>query len=176
MIVGRHREPSLYSHTQLTIRPATPVDMAAIGHLGALLVRVHHDFDPQRFLAATPRTEQAYSSFVGGQLKAPDVVILVAARDSGVLGYTYASIEGTDYLTLRGPAGLLHDLVVDPNHRGQGIGRMLLEATLAALKERGAPRTMLSTTSRNAAAQRLFEQAGFRPTMIEMTRELPDDA
>ena len=37
-------------------------------------------------------------------------------------------------MALRGPAGLFHDLVVDPAHRGNGIGQMLLDATLAALK------------------------------------------
>jgi RimJ/RimL family protein N-acetyltransferase len=31
---------------------------------------------------------------------------------------------------------------------------------------------VLSTADRNEAAQRLFERAGFRRTMIEMTREL----
>jgi RimJ/RimL family protein N-acetyltransferase len=31
---------------------------------------------------------------------------------------------------------------------------------------------VLSTAVRNEAAQRLFARAGFRPTMIEMTREL----
>ena len=37
-------------------------------------------------------------------------------------------------MALRGPAGAFYDIVVDPAHRGSGIGRMLLEATLAALK------------------------------------------
>jgi ribosomal protein S18 acetylase RimI-like enzyme len=49
---------------------------------------------------------------------------------------------------------------------------MLLDATLAALEARGAPRVVLSTAERNATAQRLFARAGFRRTMIEMTREL----
>ena len=40
--------------------------MAAIGRLGALLVRLHHDFDPQRFLSATTDTERAYAAFLGG--------------------------------------------------------------------------------------------------------------
>jgi len=62
--------------------------------------------------------------------------------------------------------------VVDPAHRGRGIGRLLLDATLAALKARGAPRVVLSTAEQNEAAQRLFTRAGFRRTMIEMTREL----
>jgi ribosomal protein S18 acetylase RimI-like enzyme len=67
-------------------------------------------------------------------------------------------------------------VVVNPAHRGNGIGRMLLDATLAALKARGAPRVVLSTAERNAGAQRLFARAGFRRTMIEMTHELDDVA
>ena len=91
-----------------------------------------------------------------------------------MVGYTYAGVEGNDYMALRGPAGVLYDIVVDPAHRGQGVGRMLLDATLEALKARGAPRVVLSTAERNASAQRLFDRAGFRRTMIEMTRELND--
>jgi ribosomal protein S18 acetylase RimI-like enzyme len=155
-----------------TIRPAASADLAAIGRLGALLVRTHHDFDPKRFIAATPRTEHGYASFLGTQLDEPNLVILVAARDGEVVGYTYAGVEGNDYMSLRGPAGVLYDIVVDPAHRGHGVGRMLLEATLAALEARGVPRVVLSTAERNESAQRLFARAGFRRTMIEMTREL----
>jgi ribosomal protein S18 acetylase RimI-like enzyme len=158
------------------IRPATRADLPALGRLGALLVRLHHDFDPARFMAAAPRTERMYASFLGDQLKQPDVIVLVAERDGEVVGYTYAGIEGHDYMALRGPAGVLYDIVVDPAHRGHGIGRLLLDATLAALEARGAPRAVLSTAERNEAAQRLFARAGFRRTMIEMTRELDDDA
>ncbi|HEX8694410.1 MAG TPA: GNAT family N-acetyltransferase [Longimicrobium sp.] len=155
-----------------TVRPAAPTDLPALGRLGALLVRTHHDFDPERFIAAAPQTEQAYAAFLGRQLGEPDAVVLVAARGGEVLGYTYAGVEGNDYMALRGPAGVLHDIVVDPAQRGQGVGRMLLDATLAALRERGAPRCVLATAERNESAQRLFARAGFRRTMVEMTREL----
>jgi len=120
----------------------------------------------------TSQTEQGYGSYLGSQLDKPAVVILVAERDGDVVGYTYAGVEGNDYMSLRGPAGVLYDIVVDPGHRQQGIGRMLLDATLDALKARGAPRAVLSTADKNEAAQHLFERAGFRRTMIEMTREL----
>jgi ribosomal protein S18 acetylase RimI-like enzyme len=156
----------------IVIRPAAPPDMEAVGRLGALLVRIHHDFDPERFIAATARTPQGYASFLGTQLEDSSVVVLVAERDGQVLGYTYAGVEGYDYMSLRGPAGALYDIVVDPGHRGHGVGRMLLDATLAALEARGAPRAVLSTAERNEPAQRLFTRAGFRRTMIEMTREL----
>jgi ribosomal protein S18 acetylase RimI-like enzyme len=158
----------------INIRPAASTDVPVIGRLGALLVREHHDFDPRRFIAATSWTEEAYGSYLGKHLDDPNIVILVAERGGEVLGYTYAGIEGTDYMSLRGPAGALYDIVVDPRHRQQGIGRTLLDATLDALKARGAPRVVLSTAEKNVAAQRLFDRAGFRRTMIEMTRELED--
>jgi ribosomal protein S18 acetylase RimI-like enzyme len=145
-----------------------------VGRLGGLLVRAHHEFDRQRFLAATPRTAQGYGSFLGTQLDEPTIIILVAERQGTVIGYTYAGIEGNDYMSLRGPAGVLHDIVVDPDQRRHGIGRMLLDATIEALKERGAPRVVLFTAERNEEAQHLFDRAGFRRTMIEMTRELDD--
>jgi ribosomal protein S18 acetylase RimI-like enzyme len=142
-----------------------------MGRLGALLVREHHDFDPQRFLSPVARMENSYGSFLGAQLEKPNIVILVAERDGEVVGYTYSGVEGVDYMALRGPAGAMYDIIVDPAHRKKGIGRMLLDATLAALKARGAPRVVLSTAQQNIAAQHLFESAGFRRTMIEMTRE-----
>jgi ribosomal protein S18 acetylase RimI-like enzyme len=160
----------------VTIRPAAPADLPSLGKLGALLVRVHHEFDPARFMAATPGMEHGYASYLGTQLREPDVVVLVAERGGQVLGYTYASVEAHDYMALRGPAGVLHDIVVDPAHRESGVGQMLLDATLAELKARGAPQVVLSTAERNEAAQRLFARAGFRRTMIEMTREMDGDA
>jgi ribosomal protein S18 acetylase RimI-like enzyme len=170
---SRRSDPS-----PVIIRPAVTKDMPTIGRLGALLVRLHHDFDPQRFIAATARTERSYASFLGSQLESPNVVVLVAERDGEVLGYTYAGIEDYDYMSLRGPAGVVYDIVVDPAHREHGVGRMLLDATLSALEARGAPRVVLSTAEQNEPAQRLFARAGFRRTMIEMTRErgaTPDD-
>jgi ribosomal protein S18 acetylase RimI-like enzyme len=155
-----------------SIRPATLKDVGAIGKLGALLVREHHDFDPQRFIPATSRTESQYGWYLGTQLEEPNIVILVAEQNGEVVGYTYSGVEGTDYMSLRGPAGVMYDIVVDPDHRQQGIGRLLVDATLEVLKSKGAPRVVLSTAERNAAAQRLFDRAGFRRTMIEMTREL----
>ena len=158
------------------VRRATPVDLPEIGRLGALLVKEHYDFDPQRFLAVRPGTPSGYASFIGTQLKDADKSVLVADDNGDVIGYTYAAVEGYDYLSLRGPAGVLHDIIVDPEHRGQGVGRLLLDATLEFFRSRGVPRVVLSTAERNEAAQRLFARMGFRRTMIEMTLELADPA
>ena len=150
--------------------------MPTVGKLGALLVATHHDFDPKRFIAATARTAQGYGSYLGTQLDERGVVVLVAERDGQIVGYTYAGIEGHDYMSLRGPAGVLYDIVVDPAHREHGVGKALLDATIKALEERGAKQIVLSTAEPNESAQRLFARAGFRRTMIEMTRDAGDVA
>lgn len=154
------------------VRRARSADLPSLGSLGALLVQEHYDFDALRFLAASDRTPGRYASFLGSQLDDPDVVLLVAESDARVIGYAYAAIEGYDWMSLRGPAAVLHDLVVDPGYRGRGIGRLLIDATLSHLESRGAPRVVLSTAEQNQTAQRVFERMGFRRTMVEMTREL----
>ena len=162
------------SWTDPIIRRAMPADLPRLGRLGALLVEVHHDFDPRRFLPTRNRTPADYASFLVGQLDDPDVVVLVADDNGDVIGYAYGAVEGYDYMALRGPAGVVHDVIVDPEFRGRGVGRLLLNATLAYLRSRGAPRVVLSTADRNEVAQRLFASVGFRRTMIEMTCELDE--
>src|SRR5512140_1026749 len=129
----------------VTIRRATAGDLARLGRLGTLLVEEHHAFDSQRFLEPSPRTPREYGAFLGAQLDRPDAAVLVAEGDGVVLGYAYTAVEGFDFMALRGPAGALHDIIVDPAHRGRGVGRLLLDAALAFLEARGVPRVVLAT-------------------------------
>ena len=154
------------------IRPALAADVDSLGRLGALLVQEHHDFDGRRFLPAAANTPELYASFLRTQLTAPEAVVLVAEHEGRIIGYAYGTIEGYDYMALRGPAAVVHDLIVDPEDRGRGVGRALLSAIITALSSRRVPRVVLLTAERNTAAQRFFEGMGFRRTMIEMTREL----
>lgn len=158
-----------------SIRDARRDDLPDLGRLGTLLVEEHHSFDAKRFIAATVRTPQHYASFLGSQLDSDTACLVVADVDGRVVGYALATLEGFDYPMLRGPAAVLHDLIVSPEQRGQGIGRLLLETMLAQLHARGAPRVVLSTAQQNESAQRLFERFGFRRTMVEMTCELTGD-
>jgi GNAT superfamily N-acetyltransferase len=156
----------------VTIRRATDEDAPALGRLGALLLRTHYDFDRQRFMAPGRSPEAGYGAFLVSQLEDDDVIVLVAERDGQVVGYVYAGLEPRSWKELRDACGFIHDVAVEESRRRSGVATALIEAAVAWLKDRGAPRVMLWTAEKNAGAQPLFERLGFRRTMIEMTREL----
>jgi ribosomal protein S18 acetylase RimI-like enzyme len=155
----------------IEILPATVADLPALGRLGAELVAIHHRFDAHRFIAPGPETARGYGAFLAGELARTDAFVLVAHDAEGVAGYTYAALEGPDWMTLRGPAGVIYDLVVDPGRRGGGVGRRLFAEILDRLAAAGAPQIVLSAAAPNTVAQRLFSSFGFRPTLIEMARD-----
>jgi ribosomal protein S18 acetylase RimI-like enzyme len=156
----------------LSIRPARPEDAPALGRMGAALVRMHHAYDPRRFMAPEEDLESGYRWWLSRELKREGAVVLVAERDSAVVGYVYATVEGRDWNALLDAHGELHDIWVDESVRGEGVGGLLAEELVRQLGARGVPRVILMTASRNEAARRLFERLGWRPTMVEMTREV----
>ena len=158
---------------EVVVRRATAQDLPIIGELGAMLVRAHHELDPSRFLAPGPDSAKHYGSFLGSQLRRRDAAIFVAERAGRAVGYLYVEIEPRNWMELRDEAGFIHDIVVTPDERRNGVATRLLETTIEWLESKGAPRVVLWTAEQNRGAQRLFEQAGFRRTMIEMTRDLP---
>jgi len=160
----------------VTIRPARPAELAQLGELAARLVRFHHAIDPLRFLLVD-RVAEGYTRWFGKELDNPDALVLTAAEGDGPpLGYAYGRLEARDWNLLLDRHAALHDILVTEEARGRGVGRGLLAAFCATMKLRGAPRIVLHTATSNLAAQGLFREVGFRPTMMEMTLELGDDA
>ena len=155
----------------ITIRQATTADKEVLGRLGAELLRVHHGFDAERFMAPGPNTEEGYGRFLTAEHGNDDVVVLVAEDAGEVVGYVFAGVEPRSWKELRDRAGFVHDVLVVERVRGTGVAERLVEAAADWLLARGVPRVMLWTAEKNVHAQRLFERLGFRRTMIEMTRE-----
>jgi len=156
----------------MTIRLATPADLPALGRLGALLMRTHYEFDPQRFMSAGTDAAEGYAWFLGRQLKDDDAVIFVAEDGAQVVGYVYAALEPVSWKELRDACGYIHDILVEEPNRRAGTATALMEAAMQWLRERGAPRVILGTAEQNERGQRLFTKLGFRRTMVEMTKEL----
>ena len=155
---------------EVRVRPAEARDGEALGRMGEALARQHHAFDPLRFILPD-RIESGYRSWLLREAKRKEAVVLVAEREGEPLGYAYGTLEGRDWNRLLDPCGGFNDLWVEPAARKAGVGRALAEALCERLTALGAPRVVLMSATQNAPAQRLFARLGFRPTMVEMTRE-----
>src|SRR5437763_6167825 len=84
----------------------------------------------------------------------PPSVLLVAIEDTGrVVGYAAAHPED----------GELNLLFVHPEHGGRGIGRLLLDAAEAALREAGCREAFIFTEERNERALAVYAAAGYLP-------------
>ena len=144
--------------------------------MAAAMVRMHHAFDPQRFLLIEGRNgstlEQGYGNWLVRESQNPRAMVLVAEVDGKIAGYAYATLEERNWMMLLDACGALQDIWVDETARRAGVARMLIERMCARFREMGAPRVVLSTAAKNEGAQKFFEAMGFRRTMIEMTREL----
>jgi RimJ/RimL family protein N-acetyltransferase len=158
------------------VREATAADLPALARLGARLARMHHRMDRRRFFVVDGM-EKGYAWWLGKERRNRKAIVLAAVRRGrggreSVVGYAYGRIEPRDWNALREECGVGIDLMVEPRARRAGIGTALVEALAAGLAARGAPRVVIQVASQNPEAQAVFARLGFRPTMVEMTREL----
>lgn len=138
-----------------TIRLAAPGDGP---QLGALLDRFNREFDSEtpgadafgtrlsELLAHVPTGLDGHGTFalLGGE--GPDGMAIVRLRPS----LYSAALEA-----------YLAELYVVPERRGEGLGRALLRAAMAAAHNRGADRIELGTSETDQAARGLYASEGF---------------
>ena len=148
----------------MQIRRARAADLPAVSKLAAELVRLHHRYDPPRFLLIEP-VEDGYQWFFSREIKRKAAVILVAEDAGQIVGYAYGTLEGRDWNDLLDACGKLNDLYVDATARRHGVGRALVKAMFAELRERGAPRVVLLSAWKNPEAHAFFDRADLREAM-----------
>jgi ribosomal protein S18 acetylase RimI-like enzyme len=116
------------------------------------------------------------SALYSDLLAKPDTVLLLAELDGVQVGYGLAhvlDVEDTwmpDTWVTGARIGEIESVSVLTGYRGQGIGTQLFVALEARLKEGGVEKPMLVVLPGNAAAIRMYERRGFRPTWLHMTR------
>lgn len=148
-------------------RRATPGD-------AAIVARLLHDFNTE-FDEPTPTvellTERVRELIAGGVI----VVLLAGDGPDGLAQFRFLRSVWSEGLDL-----YLEELYVVPRQRGKGIGRALLEATMASGREAGATHIDLNTGETDTAARALYESVGFTnreggedgPSMLYYEREL----
>jgi [ribosomal protein S18]-alanine N-acetyltransferase len=114
--------------------------------------------------AALP--EHYSDSFFEERLKESPETFLVAEDGGGkVVGYIMCRIEyGFSNTRRYGLArkGHIVSVAVLENHRKAGLGRALVEESIAGMKQRGCSETYLEVRTSNEPALILYEKLGFR--------------
>ena len=131
------------------------------------LARMLHDFNTEFGLPSpgVAVVEERVREVIADDSK--EFFIGFADDDGEPLGFTELSFFRSVWQER--PIGHIDELYVVPEHRGDGIGRVLLEALLERARERGAPSVGLVTGEANADARALYESVGFRNDI-----EVPD--
>lgn len=73
---------------------------------------------------------------------------------------------------IEGPTCYLQDLYVDPELRGTGMGRALIEHVYHVTKEAGGTRVYWMTHETNATARQLYDRLAERSGFIQYTKKL----
>jgi len=87
-----------------------------------------------------------------------DGMLIGARAGERFLGYTCLYWHFSS--TLAAETVLMNDLYVEPEARGAGVGRSLIEASRDAARERGAAQLEWATAPDNHTAQRLYDSTG----------------
>jgi len=117
-------------------------------------------------------TEQKLSVALFGSR--PAAAALIAERDSGAVGYALFFPTFSSFLTTTGV--WLEDLFVRPAHRGAGVGRALLSAVAAHVREQGGERLEWAALDWNEPALGFYRRMGARTMGEWITHRLDGEA
>jgi ribosomal protein S18 acetylase RimI-like enzyme len=99
----------------------------------------------------------------------------VLVADTGQIdGFVMFTTETTDYVQ-DCTRGLIENLYVRPEARGEGIGSALLQAAERQLSDAGVDTVTLEVMAPNEDARRFYRRHGYRPHRLELEKSLSDD-
>lgn len=145
------------------VRPARSEDADLVSALNQDVQALHAAALPALFKPPGPETFPP--SAVHALLNAPRNIVMIAELDGAGVGYVYGEFVERPETSWRFAQRLLyvHQIGVNVDLRGQGIGTALMEAMEAAARQCGAKMLALDVWSFNEAAQEFFARRAFAP-------------
>lgn len=137
------------------VRPARAEELDHLIHLLGLLFTIEEDFSVDN-----EKQREGLRLLVENDR----ACVLVAEHGGQVIGMctgqlVISTAEG-------GPSVLVEDVVVAPEHRGQGVGRALMAALTEWANNRGATRMQLLADRNNPPAFAFYERLGWTSTAL----------
>jgi PhnO protein len=132
------------------VRPATLADFGIV-----------HDF-----VNALEKTvfekETLYSIFQKNIASDLNIYLVAFKDDQEPVGYI--SCHGQYLLHHAGLVGEIQELFVQPDKRGEGVGRLLVDAVKQRARQKGMMQLEVTANIKRATAHRFYEQQGFDQT------------
>jgi GNAT superfamily N-acetyltransferase len=117
----------------------------------------------QRFYEVEDVDEERNRAFFSRFLApSEDGMLLGAWRGRELVGYACLYWHFTSLVPAE--TVLMNDLYVREGHRGEGVGRTLIQASAEVARERGAHHLEWATAPSNETARRLYDSTGAEPS------------
>lgn len=100
--------------------------------------------------------------------------VLVAELDNQLIASGYAKIKPSKAYLKHSYFSYLGFMYVDPEYRGKGLNKRIIEALMEWSKRQGIYELSLEVYSENTQAIRAYEKAGFSKNLVEMRIELEE--
>ena len=105
-------------------------------------------------------------------LTSEEAQLIVAEKDGKLVGAGYAKILQAKPYKKFSCYAYLGFMYVDPNSRGKGINKMIIEELTLWAKARDIKEMILDVYDGNEAAIRAYEKVGFKKNLVEMRVEI----
>lgn len=142
----------------IEIRPVRPDEYALAGEVTA---RAYHEFAPPEH----PQWQPYLLRIADVAGRADRATVLVAVVDGTIAGTVSIELDHHIELDWQDPippdAAHMRMLGVDPASRRRGVGRALVEASIAVARDHQRTRLTLETTEPMHAAQAMYASMGF---------------
>lgn len=154
------------------VEAATMADVNAVTDLWVDLVAGQRDHGTHLFAA---ENRSAVRSVIEQYVHADGVVVARSDGPEGaVVGFVMYHVQGGMY-EQDVERGVVENVYVVPEARGQGVGTRLLKVAESELEGRGVDVVSLSVLADNDDARALYRDRGYRPQRISMEKSLSDE-
>jgi ribosomal protein S18 acetylase RimI-like enzyme len=154
----------------MTVRAATGDDIDSVAAMWVALAAEQRDHGSHLFAAANrERARDLAAQYVHADN------VAVAERAGKPVGFVMVHTE-TGFYETDSMRGVVDNLYVVPEHRGDGVGSALLDWGERRLREDGADVLAVEALWDNEGARRLYERRGYSPHRVTLEQPVDGDA